>query len=74
MSENQVTRLTASVGRHDEGAPCPRCDGYADRSYDVTEDEEQLLGCGRPGCCSRVFVCRRCGERLLASAESPEMD
>lgn len=49
------------------------CGGYADRVA-CTEDERAKFNCGRWGCCSRAFVCRACGNRIVGMAEAPEMD
>lgn len=68
--------VSMDIGRHAEGVPCPRCNGYADR-VDATLEERQRYGCkggaDDHGCCSRAFVCRLCGERILGTADSPEM-
>lgn len=56
-----------------EAAPC-ECGGYADR-VEATPDEIAEHGCGRASeCCARAFVCRKCGTRIVGTAEAPEMD
>lgn len=62
------------LSRDDEGIRCPACKkGYAE-SVEPTDEEEAKYGCGRPGCCSRAFVCAACGVRTAARAPAPDMD
>jgi hypothetical protein len=50
------------------------CGGLADR-VECTTAERKEFGCGRHhDCCSRAFVCRRCGRRVAMSCKAPEMD
>jgi hypothetical protein len=66
-----VMEIQYGIDREAEGIEC-KCGGYA-RRVDVTKDEERLLGCGRPRCCSRAFVCAVCKARIVGKAEAPEM-
>jgi len=65
--------LKEDVGREQRSVCCPApCLGYAEQD-DVTDEEDRKVGCGRyKGCCSRAFVCARCGTRLLAHAHAPD--
>lgn len=61
------------MDRDAEGVPCD-CGGYAN-SVACTQEERDKFGCGRSwDCCSRAFVCRICGTRIVGSARAPEMD
>jgi hypothetical protein len=63
------------VSRGDRGIPCPKCNGYADRTKTTDAENNGPLNCGRVyACCVRAFTCRLCKERTLARAEAPEMD
>lgn len=67
---------TIPLGRWVErGADAVKCScgGYAEQA-DTTPEEDTTYGCGRPGCCSRAFVCAICGNRMVARAHAPEME
>lgn len=38
-----------------------------------TIEEEKEYGCGRSGCCVKVFCCPLCGTRWVFDLESPEV-
>lgn len=69
----EVIKLKEFVQAEAEGIPCNHCGGHAPR-VEVTEDEELTWGCGRPTCCSRAFVCKVCGTRMVGRAIAPEME
>ena len=71
MSDQKIIERFG-MSRNADGIKC-ECGGYAD-SADVTDAEERRYGCGRPGCCSRAFVCAKCGARIVGTAEAPEME
>lgn len=59
------------VDRETQSIRCS-CGGFAER-VKVTPAEEARSGCGRPGCCSRAFLCGLCKRRICRKAEAPEM-
>ena len=68
----EIVELKDSVDRDAEGVCCPKCKGYAENA-EVTKEEDYEYGCGRfMGCCSRAFICKLCGARILGKAEAPE--
>ena len=66
----RVEKLSTSVERGADGIEC-LCHGYAER-VDTTPEEDAQFGCGRSRCCSRAFVCKLCGMRLIGTADAPE--
>ena len=73
MSEPITRELREAVERDISGVAC-ECGGYAERDYEVTEEEDRKYGCGRHLCCSRAFVCQLCKTRWIGSAAAPEME
>ena len=71
----QESNLPGPFRRDCTGAPCPYCNGYADR-VDATESEiAQHQACGRNyACCIDAFVCRLCGLRFVGELVAPEME
>jgi hypothetical protein len=70
---NKASWEAEYVSRDASGVECAvdGCHGYAE-SVDPTPEETERLNCGRPwACCTRAFVCRRCGNRRACMAESP---
>ena len=64
---------TFEIERDDVAIPCPKCGGYAPQ-VECTRAERDEFGCGRTyDCCSRAFVCSKCGHRVAMSAPAPEM-
>ena len=69
-----TTILKEEVNREQFGIKCPKCSGYAHR-VEATKEENRGYGCGRGyECCARAFICDACGERIVGSAEAPEME
>lgn len=61
------------IERAAQNAACPQCNGFADR-VDTTDEEDNAIGCGRPGCCAYAFKCRLCDFRFVVSVPAPEME
>ncbi len=63
------------IKREADGVRCPKCKGYAER-VDCTPEELKEYNCGRSSfeCCARAFVCGLCWERLVGTAQAPEME
>jgi hypothetical protein len=60
------------IDRDAEGIKCD-CGGYAEK-VECTREEIAKYNCGRPwNCCARAFVCAVCGERIVGTAEAPDM-
>lgn len=65
---------TFELERHDVSFPCPKCKSFSQR-VNCTDEERKEFGCGRSyDCCSRAFVCTKCGYRFAMSAPAPEME
>jgi len=65
---------TFELDRNDDAIPCELCKGYAGR-VECTAEERDKYGCGKNwDCCSRAFVCIKCGHRMATDAPAPEME
>lgn len=61
------------IPREKDSVMCPSCKGYAEKVEPTKVEINSKYNCGRNyGCCVRVFVCKVCGRRIIAKAESPE--
>ncbi len=63
------------IDRDAYGLEC-QCGGYAKR-VGCTSEEKIKYGCRcswGSECCSRAFVCRVCGVRIVGQAIAPNMD
>lgn len=49
------------------------CGGKAEET-ETTKEEEELFGCGRPGCCVTAYQCRACNTRFTIALEAPELE
>ena len=65
------TEVRYSIEREATGIEC-QCGGYAVQ-VDTTAEESEKYGCGGYDCCSRAFVCKVCGARIVGNAKAPEM-
>ena len=69
----KVSKIGHLVKRDAAGIPC-ECGGYAER-VSCTGEEIEKLDCNPfSECCSRAFVCKVCGNRLVGWAEPPGME
>ena len=70
---NDGLAVAGNFKRDCDGAPCPHCNGYADRVDATKEEVKQYQTCGRSyACCIDAFVCRVCGKRFIGTLEAPE--
>lgn len=70
----ELIELRERVDRDSISIACSKCNGLADR-VDCAPEEDRKFNCGLfYECCSRAFICRVCGARLVGKAESPNMN
>ncbi len=72
-----VITIDAPQPRDTLAVECPKCHGFAAETGagdGPTQDElREHQFCGRPwACCINAFVCKLCGQRIIAQLESPE--
>ena len=69
-----AVKLEGSYERSTKAVECPKCQGFAAEAECTPEEVSSQL-CGRfYACCIAAFVCKKCGTRLLAHLEAPDME
>ena len=71
-----TVKLEETQERDVTAVECPACGGFAPGTDDETAEEiKQYQDCGWSwACCIAAFVCKKCGQRIIAKLESPEME
>jgi NAD-dependent SIR2 family protein deacetylase len=70
----QMQSIVEGLSRDADAAQCNKCYGYAEKQDEApTIDEIKLYDCGRSyACCTAVFKCRVCGNRIIGRLIAPD--